>query len=1799
MPVSFSIPGYRIVKPLHESGPRVVVLAARERDGEEVVLKTLAAQYPSKRDVAELRREYQIARSLRGVSGVIRVHSLETHGHGSLAIVMEPFGLSLADLLREREGRPLPLEPFLQLSLRLTEILGELHQRNIVHKDVVPRNVLVKPRRDPENFSELCLIDFGISSELHRERQSTTLSKRLEGSLPYISPEQTGRTNRDLDYRSDYYSLGVTFFELSTGKLPFAADGALEWVHRHISMPAPSASSVNPEVPPAVSAILLKLMSKNAEDRYQSGYGLNADLQRCLDSLRAHNRIEDFELGKHDVSRSFRLPQRLYGRDAELSRLESCFQDVASGLTDVCLLSGASGVGKSALACELTSSIVARGGYLVVGKFEQFQRSGAYSAFARAFDGLVRQLLGEPRERLDAWRTALSDALGPSLRLIVELVPALELVTGPCPPLAKLPPTEAQNRFQLAFVSFVKVLTANSPLVVFMDDLQWSDAPTLGLLQRLATAREMRRLLVIGAFRSNLVDAGHPLSLMLDEVRKARSVTQLSLRSLELPAIQQMLAEVLYSSPERVVELAGVVFQKAHGNPFFVRALLQELVDEGTIRFDAAAGRWDFDLDAARRKGVSENVVEFVAGGLRRLPESTQQVLELAACIGSSFELRTLAIIYERSPSATAAELEPAVKQGVLLPTNDQYKLVALDPELEPDGAPPPESAEPDFNPSYRFQHDRVQQAAYALIDAGRKQSVHLSIGRSMHEHASEAELEEHLLQIAAHLNAGRKLLESPAERLELARLNLRAARKAMASAAYEPALELLEHGQDSLPADRWESQYELTLGLAHEYQQCAYLTGDHQKAEVWVELMLERARTNLEKAKILSQRTRQYATTGKMRESIQAAIAGLSLLDIAITEDPSRDTIRLELDRVRTNLAGRSIPSLIDAPRLTEARQLVAIELLMEIFPAAFLSASGNLFPYLVLKAVNLSLEHGNSPESAFAYAAHGMLLCGALEDQALGYEFGKLAVAMNEQFEDIKLKSRVIYVYAMFIHHWTHHWSSMTPWFQRGIEAGYQSGDLLYLAYSAQDCVIWDPKLDLETATAEQRKYLTIVRDCKYRDSFDSGSLFLQMQLNFQGLTRDTFSLSDEGFDELECVSGMLERRFITGIANFHIYKAEIHFLYGDYAGALEHVVSHEAILASSMSLPQLVRARLIAFLTRAALLAAAPAAQRADFERSLREILSQFTRWAAHCSENFEHLRLLMEAELAAHADEMRRALSLYDASIRTARQNGFVRDEAVANEAAARYLAFAGVPKAGEAYLRAAQYLYYRWGAKRKLHELRKRYPELPDLGERDVLSVGTHRETTSSRHVESLDMASVMKASQAISGEVVLERLWKVTLQILLENAGGQRGFLIVRKGSSLFIEARGEAGVDAPAMTGAIEVGTAGPDSALPLSVLNSVFRSREAVILNDATQAGRFAADPYLVSHRPQSLLCVPVRHGPFDAVLYIENTLTRGALTEERIEVVRLLSAQAAISTENAELYEAQLRLIEAQRRFVPSQFLESLGHHDIAQVGLGEYVAKEMSVLFSDLRDFTPLAERLKPGKVIELLNEYFSRVGAPIMEMGGFIDTYNGDEIMALFGGSPDFAVRAGVGMRRALERFNRDLGPDERPQLAMGIGVNTGPLVLGTVGARERLKCGVVGDTVNLASRIEQLTKRYGAPFLIGESTYAALAPDSRASIRVVDRVAVKGKQRGVTLYEVLDAESDERRQLKLATRPLLQAALASYDSRDFPSARDSFGVMAQLDPEDQVPRIFLERCQRYLERAPADDWEGYESLHFK
>ena len=1619
------LPGYEVGPVLCRSGGRVVYRARRLADGAAVAVETLDAEYPERQQVAGIRREGAIAQRLAEVEGVRKVHAVLPHGSGNLALVGELFESSLESHLARVGGDGLPLAELLDIALHLVRTLGGIHAHDIVHKALTPEHVLFDPAS-----GAIALAGFGIASELDQERQAVQMSRRLEGPLPYISPEQTGRMNRDLDYRSDYYSLGVLLFELLTGKRPFQADNLLEWVHSHISRLPPAPHEISPSVPEAVSAIVLKLLAKSPEARYQSAEGLMHDLTHCADVLAAGREIESFVLGKKDVVQKFLVPQSLYGRERELRELLGLFEAAAAGRTEFCLVHGYSGVGKSALVNEIDRPLVRERGFLIQGKFEQFQHGEAYAALAAAFRGLVQQALAEPEERLAQWRQLLLDALTPNARLVVDLVPELELIIGHQPTVAELPPAEARNRLHIVLTNFLRVFAGEGhPVVLFLDDLQWSDAPTLELLRRLVTSHELSHLLLIGAYRSNEVGPGHPLRLQLDDLQEQKNIRQLPLGPLDRDSVAHLVADALCREPDEARPLSDMLYDKAQGNPFFTNELLRQLHKEGALAPDPDSGRWNWDLDAALWSGVSSDVVEFMVDNLRRLQPATQDALRLAACIGGTFDLHTLSAIYERTPAETAAALLPALKQHTVLPLHTDYRLVGGD-------------ADPlELNPSYRFQHDRVQQAAYALIDAQRLQEVHLSVGRLMLQHAGNAVPDERLIDIVGHLNEGRPLIASADERLHLAALNLRAGVRAKHSSAYEAALTYLRVAAELLPADPWRETPTLMQALAAETQQCAYLTARAEEAESWIEVLLEHAHSDLERSDILATRTRQYATLGRMEESILSAIQGLAMLGVEFTERPSVEDIAEERRLVEENLGERRIADLVDAPSVEDAATLTAMRLLMEIFPAAFLSGSGNLFPYLVLKAVNLSLRHGNCPESAFAYAAYGMLLCGELDEPAVGYQYGKVGLAINERLDDVALRARVIYVYAMFVHHWSNHWSSLTPWFRKGIEAGYQSGDLLYLAYSAQDCVIWDPTLDLETAHRLHAENLEIVRECAYQDSLDSGTLFLQLQRNLLGLTDAPCSLSDDSFDVEQCLAGMRQRQFMTGIANYHIYSAEICLLYGDYDSALEHVRAQDRLIKSAMSLPQLARFYIVAFLTLATHYPEMDADEQAETRARLERDLARMTRWADNCEANFRHLQYLMEAELERLDGARESALERYDAAIDSARESGFLRDEAAACERAALHLLALGRRRAAEGYLRGAHHLYDRWGAQRKVTRMEQEFPVL-----RELATGG--RVSAAAREAGDLDLASVMKASREISGEIVLDRLLKTTMGILLENAGGQWGCLVVRREGRLVAEAAklpadGLSTVDVPAHS--LVSDPDGGQVPLPVTLISQVLHSGEAVVLRDAAHEGQFVQDPYMLRFRPASVLCVPLRRERFEGALYMENNLANGVFTEERVEVIRLLAAQASVAIENARLYEQvqdysrtlEEKVAERTARLEQlNQELQGLADRDgltgVANRRRGDrYLAEvwtrlrrekqPLSVIMLDVDHFKAFNDNYGHQAGDDCLVTVADTVRAQLLRPADLVARYGGEEFMLILPDTDhDGVAQVGEKIRRAVE-----------------------------------------------------------------------------------------------------------------------------------------------------------------------------------
>jgi PAS domain S-box-containing protein len=1509
-----TLPGYQIGEELYESANSVVYRGRRTEDNQPAIVKILKKEYPLPQDIARFRREYEIAKRL-SLAGVVKPYGLEKYQRG-LAIIMEDFeGESLAGLMRSTK---FAVADFLTLAIRITDILGEIHQRNIMHKDVNPFNILLNPAT-----GQVKITDFGISTVLSRENATARNPNVLEGTLAYISPEQTGRMNRAIDYRTDFYSLGVTFYELLTGQLPFQTTDAMEMVHAHIAKRPIPPHQLNPEIPKALSDIVMKLLAKTAEERYQSTYGLKMDLQMCLAQLQSDVRLDEFRPGQYDLSDKFRIPEKLYGREQEMATLLAAFERVSRGAAEMMLVSGYSGIGKSVLVQEIHKPLVQQRGYFISGKFDRLKRNIPYVSLIDAFQELIRQLLTESEERIADWKGKLLTAFGPNGQIIIDVIPEVELIVGPQPPVSELGPTESQNRFNLVFKKFIDVFTQKEhPLVIFLDDLQWTDAATVNLLQSLMTAPDTQYLFMIGAYRDNEVRPDHPLMLTLDEMQKAEVVVNhISLSPLGLRHVNQLIADTLACTLEEAKPLAELVLEKTGGNPFFVNQFLTLLYEERLLEFvppgqnDAtldkkrSKGGWRWDTNRIQAIGMTDNVIELVAGKLQKLPEATQTVLKLAACIGNQFDLNTLSTVYQKPPKETAADLWPALQEGPVLPIGDVYKFIQEDVE---------EIQEPLLleTASYKFLHDRVQQAAYSLISAEDKKAVHLQVGRLMGDNTPKDQLEEKIFDLVNHLNLGTELITDQEERTELARLNLMAGKKAKASTAYKSAVEYLTAGIELLPQDCWQIHYDLAFSLHLETAECQYLNSNFDEAERLFEKILQQAKTSHEKTRVYNVKIVLYVNMTKFDEAIAIGIEGLKLLGLNLPVKPGKATILLEIVKTKWNLGRRKIEELIHLPEMTDPNKKAAMNLLLNIAAPAFF-VNQDLFALVTLKMVNMSLRYGNANISSFGYMIYAVMLGTALGNFESGYEFGQLALNLNTRFNNTELTAKLNTSFSVLVYPWrkpigiTDRQTMM-----KAYQAGLNSGDLLYPVYAVQGYVIsMLAKGDnLDNLYAETEKYLDFAQRIKEPGAAGYLACVKQMALNLEGLTRHPDSFSDDNFDEEKYLADMQENNLLLILHRYYVHKLQVLYLFENYAAALEIAPEAEKVSETSAG-TLLVSAYYFYYsLTLAALYPTATAKEKWRYGRILKKNQKKMRKWADNCPENFRHQQLLVAAEMARIFGKDQEAMRVYEQAIQAAQAHEYPQDEALANELAAKFYLAKGMQKVATAYLMDARYGYLRWNATAKVEDLDQKYPQLLSrIGGRTITEIEetTIRTPTTGRGSGALDLATVMKASQAISGEIVLGRLLERLITIVIENAGAQRGLLILEKEGDLVIEAeatigrQGNRGQDSSSITVLQSIPVVAT-SHLSGTIINYVVRTRENVVLNDATREGLFTADPYIIANQSKSILCAPlINQGKLTGILYLENNLVTGAFTPDRLEVLKLLSAQIAISIENAELY------------------------------------------------------------------------------------------------------------------------------------------------------------------------------------------------------------------------------------------------------------------------------------------------------
>ena len=1441
------------------------------------------AEHPALESVNRLAHEFELREHLAGTWALRPLEFVRDRGQAML-VVDYTGGQPLDHLIRE----PMEIGRFLRFAVSLSAALRQLHGRGLIHKDIKSANVLVDPKT-----GHVWLTGFGIASRLPRERQSPDPPEFIAGTLAYMAPEQTGRVNRSIDSRSDLYSLGVTLYEMLTGSLPFAASDAMEWVHCHIARQPVAPSERLRSVPAAVSAITMKLLSKTAEERYQTAAGVENDLRRCLSEWESEGSINEFNLGAHDTPDRLMIPEKLYGRDREIATLLTAFDRmVAGGRPQLVLVSGYSGIGKSAVVNELHKPLVPPRGLFASGKFDQYKRDIPYATLAQAFQSLIRPLLSKTDAELSKWRDALREALDPNGLLIVDLVPELKHVIGEQPPIPELPPSEAQRRFQLVLRRFIGVFARpEHPLALFLDDLQWLDAATLDLMEDLLTRDDLRHLLLIGAYRDNEVSATHPLVRKLDAIRQAgAAVEDIVLTPLGQNDLRQLQIDCLHCQAERADPLAKLIHEKTSGNPFFAIQFISTLAEEGLLSFDYGEGRWVWDLNRIHGKGYTDNVVELMVGKLNRLPVDTQEALKQFACMGNSAEFDMLAMAYEKSTEELHQHLWEAVRTGLIFRSDD----------------------------SYRFLHDRVQEAAYSLIPQDLRSAAHLRIGMLVAAHTPAAKLEEAIFEIVNQLNRGSHLLSTVEDRERVAELNLIAGRRAKVSTAYASALKYLEAGRALLTEETWGQNYPLRFSTEYLMAECELLTADKVAAENRLSLLPQRANNRRDFCMATRLRLTLYTTLDRCDRAVDVFLEWLRSQGTVWSNRPTRDDVLHEYERIWALLGDRQIEELMDLPLVVDPEVLDTLDVFTEIVTPSILFDE-HLSTLVVCRLVTLSLEHGNSDAACFAYVWLAMFAGARLGNYKDGFRFGQLGYDLVEKRGLTRYQARTYMSLGAMVMPWAQHVASGRELVRRAFDLAYRIGDLTFASYSWDQLIticlaVGDPLAEVQTecenglAFAKRVRFGLVIHLC-------GAQLGLIRTLRLA--TPTLGHLDHDDYSEPEVERDLAANANLV-FAEFYYWtrKVQARFFAGDYASAAEAAFKGQRLYWTSAAMFETADFRLYAALAHAGAWNHASPEDRSKHFEALVAHYKQLEVWAEHSPPTFENRAALVAAEIARIEGRILDAQDLYEKAIRSAHAHGFVHNEAFANELAGLFYAARGLERIATTYLRDARHCYLRWGADGKVRQLDRLYPQLrADKAIADPTA-------TILTPVEHLDLATVVKVSEAVSGEIVLDRLIDTIMRTALEHAGAERGLLILSREDGCRIEAEATTSGDQVNVVLRQASVTA---ADLPGSVLQYVLRTKEGVLLHDATGQNPFAADEYIRGRHPRSVLGLPLlKQTRLLGLLYLENSLTPHAFNPARMAVLKLVASAAAISIENTRLY-SDLQEREARvRRLVDSNIV-----------------------------------------------------------------------------------------------------------------------------------------------------------------------------------------------------------------------------------------------------------------------------------
>lgn len=1479
------IPGYRVTEFLSTHSNMGFYRGFRNSDNLPVIIKKPREGPTHKESLWRLKHEYRILQSLES-------HAVETaveliDHNRETALITEDFGgVPLSLLCKMKE---LSLKEILTISIRIASCIEDIHQQRIIHKDINPAHILVHP----ETY-EVKLINFGLATRRYQEHQGVMNPKEWRGNLRYVSPEQTGRMNRTVDYRTDIYSFGVTIYELLTGKPPFLTSDMLELVHAHMARKPIAPVQVKPSVPPVLSDIVMKCLSKNTEDRYFSMAGLVADLQLCLDQLVNNETIGLFPLAQHDRADRMHIPEKLYGREQEIQMLIDAFEEASNGASRMVMLSGSAGVGKSALVFEAQKVFLKGRGRFISGKFDQYRQGVPYSAIIQIFQDLIKQLLAGNERELATWRETILEAMQGLGQVIMDVIPQLAAVIGKQPPVPELPAAEAKNRFQLVMQRFIRIWASpEHPLVLFLDDLQWADSSSLFLIRELVADLPLSHFLLVCAYRDQDGGAINPLIAILTEAGvKSRMLRQITLLPLRLAQINAMLSDALHTDPAVTQPLAMILMRKTAGNPFYSRQFIKSLYDQNLLRYVPEERGWQWDLAEIEKLSTTENVADFLVEKVRRLPEVTQKLLAYAACLGNSFYLGMLAKAQNRSESEAVRDIWPAMEEGLIYPLEGAEYLVYAAVEEEENLA--------QVTIQFNFVHDRIQQAAYSSLSVEEQKKAHVKLGRMLWNmsHSYESVL---LFEICEHMYRGADMIEDSAERIQVAHCHLLAGQKAMASTAFDAALQYFQRGTMFIGEAAWEQHHQLAMELYTLYAESAYLCNQMEDANRLFDLTLSYARTNRERVRVLELQIHMYTRLAEFSRVMDIASEALGLLGVPIPHKPGKLDIIKEMWQIKRRLRGRKIDELLYLPDIPDENYQLAMSIISDAGPSSYF-VNPNWFALTILRVLHLSLVHGNAVASANGYTGYGIVLGSQLGNYREAYEFGQLACRVADGFADPIAMTKAYGAFALLINHWCDHARTNIPLLKKAIQLGMEGGGNIYAAYNAHGLLeaMLYCGLPLEELEQQIEEHADLICQMKVVDHDDRLLLLRQALYTFTHWTEGAkTAFCRDGFDEAQYVSSLQTEGTSYKRYMYHFYKSLAHLMYGNYAEAAQLLSEAEQWMESVSGQVLVSQHVFMHALSLTKLYEHANRREQLRYAKKIKAHLKKMKTWADNCPENFQHKYLLMSAEWSRVNGKRQAAGELYDQALQLAKKDGFLQNEALASELAAHHYLALGLETIARVYMTEAYETYLQWGALAKSREIEERYPHLLQRGR--GLEASAELAATD-QSADLVDLMSVIKASQTMASEIRLELLLATMLRTVMSNAGAEKGILILKNESEWVIEAAGSVDLD-------VEIMQSVPyehSGMLSVAVVNYTIRTEEMLVLHNASVEGVFFRDTYITKNKPKSILCSPLwQQGKMIGVIYLENNETTHVFNEKRSEPLRLIFSQMAIFIENARLY------------------------------------------------------------------------------------------------------------------------------------------------------------------------------------------------------------------------------------------------------------------------------------------------------